>query len=307
MVDGEYTSEIIIVICTKNRNILVENLLKAIDEFTVSPKCVYIIDSSDSINRIDIRNLKTPVIQLFCELNSLPSQRNLFMDLAIEKKMEMDFICFLDDDVLPDENYLGEMIKIFKLHKEFIGLAPLSYNPNKSEIESKNFLKLQEYLQLDSASSGKLLKSGINVGVRNIDRNREVVESDWITGVSIWKYETIKHERFPGQFRNSGLFEDVWFSHQNVKFGKIAFCPRVKIVHFESNLGRENIESYFVDWVFNRYKIVNQILRRKSRLFFHLTTFIVLTREILRIKNTFEKKCLITKGVLKGYKKIILS
>jgi len=307
MEHGKEISEIVIVICTKNRKLLVENLLQNIDQFTLKPKCVYIIDSSDEHNRIDIEKLKVPVIQIFCELNSLPSQRNLFMDLAMKQKLDMEYISFLDDDVLPDENYLSEIIKIFKLNKEYIGLAPLSYNPGKEAIESKNFLKFQEYFQLDSSLSGKLLKSGINVGVRKRDENREIVESEWITGVSIWRYQTIMHERFPSQFKNSGLFEDVWFSHQNIKHGKIAFCPRVKIVHLESNLGRENIESYFRDWVFNRYIIVTQILLRKSRIFFHFATLIVLLIENIRIRNTFEKKYLITKGIIKGYIKILLS
>jgi len=78
-------------------------------------------------------------------------------------------------------------------------------------------------------------------------------------------------------------------------------------VHLESNLGRENIESYFRDWVFNRYIIVTQILLRKSRIFFHFATLIVLLIENIRIRNTFEKKYLITKGIIKGYIKILLS
>jgi GT2 family glycosyltransferase len=238
-----------------------------------------VIDSSKYPERIKFNGFNCETVQIICDLNSLPRQRNLFLYTAIEKKLNIDYFSFIYDDTFPKKNYLRQMVDYHEIYRDYVGLAPICVNPALNNRESTVFPKLQKFFGIDSEESGRLLKNGANIGIKVRDKNKTIVESQWITGVAVWKYNSIRNTRFPEEFMGSGLFEDVWFSHKVSKIGKIGFCPFIEVEHIQSSIGRDNPKKFYRDWVYNRYFLVKKVLKTKNMI---LLSMIL----IFRNKNT---------------------
>jgi GT2 family glycosyltransferase len=303
---GELVQNIVVVICTKDRYRNIELLLDNLNESSMKPASIYVIDSSKSPERIEFNGFKCETVQIICELNSLPRQRNLFLDTAIEKKLNIEYVCFLDDDTFPKKNYLEQMVDYHEIYRDYVGLAPICVNPALRNRESTGFLKLQKFFGIDSEESGRLLKSGANIGLKASDKNKTIVESQWITGVAVWKYNSIRNTRFPEEFMGSGLFEDVWFSHTVSKIGKIGFCPLIEVEHIQSSIGRDNPRKFYRDWVYNRYLLVKKVLKAKNLIHYHLLNCIFLVKEFTTFNNSLKIKFQILAGFIEGYSDLII-
>jgi glycosyltransferase involved in cell wall biosynthesis len=240
-----------VVIPTRNRPVNLANLINSLNNQTVSIGEVIIVDSSDEIFRLDISGINNFKIELIrTEVKSAAIQRNIGMEHLSER---CELLYFLDDDVLPDPNYLENLAQIIG-NPEIVGASGLAKNPLLTQTRQKprgivGFV--HKLFLLDSEIDGKLLLSGVNIPVRS--ESKSAKEVDWLIGCSIWKYEKIKSLRFEKDFLGQSLAEDVIFSVQAKKQGKLLTDPEIILIHEES---KASPKEHWEMWMVNRWRLV---------------------------------------------------
>ena len=258
-----------VVIPTRNREVPLTNLLRKILTQTVLPNEVIIVDSSDYIHT-SYPEMNKIIRYFYTNKKSAAGQRNLGM-VNVEKETEVLF--FLDDDTNPDTEYFEKMLNTL-ISNNAIGVSGLAINPNKTcrvkPSGIRGFIKRITFL--DSKIDGKLLISGVGIPVRN--RESAIVETDWLIGCSCWNFRKIKSLKFEEDFVGYSLGEDVIFSIQAKKFGKLLVNTDVKIAHFELPHVETNIVQFNSMWVYNRFRIRKYLDRRSTFYFaFFFSTF----------------------------------
>ena len=251
-----------VVIPTRNREVPLTNLLSKILIQTVLPSEIIIVDSSDNI-QVSYSEINKIIRYLHTNDKSAARQRNLGM-INVEKDTEVLF--FLDDDTNPSTNYFEKMLNTL-ISNNAIGVSGLAINPNKVwRVKPSGILGfIKRITFLDSKIDGKLLISGVAIPVRT--KESSVVETDWLIGCSCWNFQKIKLLRFEEDFTGYSLGEDVIFSIQAKKLGKLLVDTGIQIGHFELPHVETNIVQFNSMWVYNRFRI-KKYLDRKSTFYF---------------------------------------
>jgi glycosyltransferase involved in cell wall biosynthesis len=291
-----------VVIPTRNRFEELVRLLKLLNEQKLKPVTVIIIDSSDEECRIE-KVYDFHLEYRHVSIKSAAIQRNLGLKLVSPK---CDYVAFLDDDVLPDEFYFGELIKTFE--NDTIGVSGMAvslhdeYEPRKNRFSVNIFKRV---FKLDSTVEGILLHSGVNIPIRL--KKSGIHKTDWLIGCAIWKYAEIKTLGFEADFYGQSLGEDVIFSVKAAQ-GKFSLLvnSNVLLLHEESIKNRPNSVDFWNMWVFNRYMMIARLPKGKvSSGSFHLANFgqiiILISKCILKCDFNFYP----IKGIFSGYRKIL--
>ena len=251
-----------VVIPTRNREVPLTNLLRKILTQTVIPNEIIIVDSSDDIQ--DSYSEINKIIRYFyTNEKSAARQRNLGI-VNVEKDTEALF--FLDDDTNPNTEYFEKMLETL-ISNNAIGVSGLAINPNKVWRDKPHGILglIKRVTFLDSKIDGKLLVSGVAIPVRN--KESAIMETDWLIGCSCWNFQKIKSLKFEEDFVGYSLGEDVIFSIQAKKFGKLLVDTKVQFGHFELPHVDTNIVQFNSMWVYNRFRI-RKYLDRKSTFYF---------------------------------------
>jgi GT2 family glycosyltransferase len=207
-------------------------VLKCISNQTIKVNQVIVIDSSDSILEIEVsRQWEFSFLHKHVKIKSAAIQRNIGLDHVF---VDSEFLCFLDDDVLPNPDYLLRLVS--GLNKvEAVGISGIALNPSKHESMRQKpkglFGSTQRIFGLDSNCDGKLLRSGVNIPVRTY--SGPVQNVDWLIGCSVWRYSKILDLRFESDFLGQSLSEDVIFSVRASKRGQLLVDPNVHLAHSE--------------------------------------------------------------------------
>jgi glycosyltransferase involved in cell wall biosynthesis len=241
-----------IVIPTRNRpellTRLVNNLVSSID-FQGN---IVIVDSSDPGKESKELSFFQNVSYSHTNVKSAAIQRNIGIDAV----RDTEFLFFLDDDVIPPEDYFDEISKLFK-DDEVVGVSGIAINSKQSGSRQPPNGILGLYLrvfQLDSKKDGKLLKSGVNIPVRNSNDSR--IQVDWLIGCSAWRFNMIDTTRFEEDFMGQSLGEDVIFSVRMRSKGTLITSGRIRLSHDESDIERPNRKDFWEMWVVNRSRII---------------------------------------------------
>jgi hypothetical protein len=120
-----------------------------------------------------------------------------------------------------------------------IGLACAPSNAPDQNLQYKLMKKL--FLSSDK-NLGQVNKSGYNASYMG---SHEVIETQWLNGASIWKAELAKKYNVPFEKIRHAIGEDLFFSFQNLKYGKLFFSPSSKFV-FQKNPEDHFQLTYFV-------------------------------------------------------------
>ncbi len=242
------------VIPTRNRIDELQSALLCIINQDIQIEEVVVVDSSDNFEQlptysgseIKITHVHTPV-------RSAAEQRN------IGKRMinnSVDFLAFIDDDVLIERDYVSRLISIL-VSTGAIGVSGIATNRELNKKRSKPFGlsgMIHRIFLLDSKTDGALLSSGINIPIRSArDENLEV---EWLIGCSIWRSESIEDLEFERDFKGQSLAEDVIFSVRARKRGKLITNPSVVIDHYESPNQRPDKLAHYQMWVENRKRLI---------------------------------------------------
>ena len=242
-----------IVIPTRNRPVLLTRLVSSLESAIDIDYEIVIIDSSDgnksSENLAKINNVR----YYRTEIKSAAIQRNI----GIDKIENTDFVFFLDDDVLPNYNFFKETLKTFN-NENVVGVSGLAISTKeiKERRPPSGLIGLIMIMfLLDSKKDGILLKSGVNIPVR--DRESGISRVDWLIGCSAWRFNAIRQTRFESDFLGQSLAEDVIFSVRMSKKGKLLTNSEILLAHDESDIERPKRKDFWEMWVKNRYRLVS--------------------------------------------------
>lgn len=242
-----------IIIPTRNRENLVQTLLAHLDRIIFEEYEVIVVDSSDNLSKPKLKFENIFVEYLHTNIKSAAIQRNIGIEF-LNAKTEILF--FLDDDVFPNKDYFTKLENTLRENR-YIGISGIALNPRQTKRRSKptgfkGFV--HRIFLLDSKKEGKLLKSGVNIPVRNYGGRLQ--EVDWLIGCSAWKLQSIMQTRFESDFKGASLAEDVVFSVRMSKKGKLAVDPKIILDHFEDSRGRPQSVDFWEMWVTNRYRVI---------------------------------------------------
>ena len=263
---------IVVLIATCNRPELLRKLIEYLNKQTLIPDVIIICDSSDQNKKIkesELQNLKSQVVYKQSEIKSAAIQRNLALELAPK---ETKFIIILDDDVVPSTDYIEKIIKNFDDHT-IVGVSGIAVN-RTSQAKNKLSLAAQKLFLLYSQKKGSITLGGINIPFSKTQSfEQRQIQADWLIGCSVWRYSAIKKLRFTN-FLGQSLFEDVIFSVNAARFGKLVVDTSIQLEHIQSPVGRPNFIEFYKMWVFNRYFLVRILNKNPLRyVAFHWTNF----------------------------------
>ena len=214
------SSQLSIIICTRNRPTLLCKLLLSIEESFLKPREIIIVSSGEVISQTVEQHSYSLVIKHFhTELVGQSNQKKLAIQFL---DPECEWVFFLDDDLLLMPNTINLALeKINQINlKNVAGIGtqiiPLdkALTPNKRNKRNISKKKL-----------GKILKSGRALPYQGpIETNTE-----WLNGASIWKREVLQKYQLPLLDSRYAAYEDVIFSSEVSKSYKLIYDPQIKI------------------------------------------------------------------------------
>lgn len=295
---------ITVVIPTCNRPTELNTLLDALLKQDVSIDQVIIVDSSDQVTDLGVAKIgQSNLHHLTVGVKSAAIQRNIGIENVVEN---CKFLCFLDDDVIPGPSYVSKLVYGLESNGG-CGISGIAINPQShAEFRTRPqdaFGAIQRFFGLDSLRDGKLLRSGVNIPVR--DYSGSIRRVDWLIGCSIWDFKKIKLLRFEGDFMGASLSEDVIFSVRASKFGELLVDPSTHLWHTESDIGRQKGATFWEMWVVNRKRLVEVMsIKTPNFFYFHLANFgqfLSLIYSGIRDKTLPDVAFL---GIIRGYRQI---
>ena len=227
--------QIYLVICTRNRNHLLVDLLTVIQNQELLPTKIVIVDSSDEFIELpeEIYNYyPRDAIVHFASSPGLPFQRNQGINRIKTFEVEdNDLISFLDDDIRPVAAYFATIRKIAIENQHILGFTGVNLNnPMKCS-------KLARFFLLNSEKYGKIIKSGKTTPPYT---NKEFEITDWAPGGSMnLRAKVFENIAFRAEIRMYG--EDLDFSLRLAKYGQTLVVRDAKYIHLNSTVGKDNI------------------------------------------------------------------
>ena len=257
----------LIIIPTRNRIKELTNTLNFLNNNNFFFKKVVIVDSSNfnikkkikkKINSYDL-NIKL--------VDSQPStclQRNLGFSFIKDEQ----FIMFLDDDNIFYNDAFFQINYFLKKNNDFAGVAfnqILKEKKSFSEKLKRNFIT--DKLNIYPSQKGGFARSGWQSKFINFERDTVV---EWLpTRAVIYKTEFTKNIRFDENLGIYGYLEDLDFSLELKKRGKLFVCSNAKYTHDQS-IDRSDFK-FGKKEVRNRYYLVKK--HRLNKFLFFLTLF----------------------------------
>ncbi|TRX20935.1 glycosyltransferase family 2 protein [Flavobacterium franklandianum] len=311
-----------LIICTYMRPESVLQLLQSVQEQTLYPDEILIIDgSTNSQTATILKENKFENLHYFAvppEHRGLTKQRNYGVKKA---GSAMKVIAFLDDDTVLSTNYFEEIIKTFEDNQDVSGVGGVAINENSWTLAepNKNYNKNQYYLW-----EGFVYKEGQRNVVRNylglqsnlglgrmpdyshgktcgFPLNGKTYEVDLLIGMSFaFRRKVVDSIRFSPYFEGYGLYEDADFSIRALQFGKNVINTKAQLSHFHHPSGRPNQYRYGKMVVRNGWyvwRVKNPKPSLNAKIKWHSIT-ILLT--LIRFTNTFtttKKKVAFTEAI----------
>jgi GT2 family glycosyltransferase len=298
-----------LVICTYMRPQPILDLLQSVQEQTMYPDEILIVDSStnNETENILIENYfdNLHYFQVTSEHRGLTKQRNYGIERV---QNEMEIVCFLDDDTILGNDYFEQLLKTYTIHPEAIGVG--GYIKNESQCEdvgnqytptiheyyfdgwkrkdSSRFV-VRKYLGLDSDCPPGYSSSyshGRSVSFLPPSGKTYAVEV-LMGGVSSFRKSVFSSIRFSKYFEGYGLYEDTDFTLRVAEIGKLFVNTAAQLSHYHAASGRPNQYKYGKMVVRNGWyvwRIKNPNPTFKDKLKWHSIS-VLLT--IIRFSNTF--------------------
>ena len=223
------------IIPTKNRaEDLVNSVLSVMKQSRIPDELIIIDQSSNEESRSGIENINKEE----CKINIKYIHDPAITGLVDAKRVGVQLakgtlICFLEDDVILDKDYLLEIERGFSIKPEMMGSCGIITNqPNKSLIYNLVFSLFHRGIYKDDRM--KIYQYGNSAP-------GTLVESNMLSGgLSAWRKEVFSSVKFDV---NNGfhMYEDIEFSTRVAQHygGKLYINTMAKLVHLWSPVNRE--------------------------------------------------------------------
>jgi len=298
-----------LIICTYMRPKALFELLESVKSQTIYPSEILIVDGSlnndtkASLGINDFPNLKYFMVSKADR--GLTRQRNFGIS---QTDSDSDVVCFLDDDTVLERNYFEEILKVYRLFPEALGVGGYISNETKWEQTATGYIpKIDEFaydgwkrkdgsrfvlrkkLGLDSNTKPGFLpefSNGRSIGF--LPPSGKIYEVEQLMGgVSSFKKSVFETFSFSHYFEGYGLYEDADFTLRLSKTGKLYVNTAAQLGHFHDESGRPNKFRYGKmvvrnGWYVWRVKFPDPPLKSKLKWY-----AISLLLTLVRLSNTF--------------------
>jgi GT2 family glycosyltransferase len=298
-----------LIICTYMRPQSVLQLLQSVQEQTLYPDEILIIDgSTNQETALILEENQFQHLHYFAvppEHRGLTKQRNYGIERA---GVAMEVVCFLDDDTVLERDYFKEITKTFKNNPSISGVGGVAINENSWVLAQPNIKYdtkryylwegyvykegqrnvVRNYLGLESHLEPGRMPDFSHGKTCGFPLNDKTYEVDVLIGMSFaFRRKVVDSIRFSSYFEGYGLYEDADFSLRALQFGKNAINTKAQLSHFHHPSGRPNQFRYGKMVVRNGWyvwRVKNPKPSFKAKLKWHSIT-ILLT--LIRFSNTF--------------------
>lgn len=255
------------IICTYNRFNDLNNLIESLEAQSYSFNELTIVDASDEVCSQEIvQNIKqNKNIKYVKSKKGLPLQRNI----GIEETKENDIICFFDDDVILDKEYLKTIVDYFYLSKtkNLLGLSGNTINEKPRNIFDRFIRNI--FLITDN-TCGKILISG---DVGHIFQPTKNFFVSVLSGCNMCFRNTVFTNyqlRFDEKLSDYAYMEDQDFSIRVGRLGKLVQLKGAKLTHNVSPVSRMKQKQLNEMYVINSYYLLKKnFIENKWRLIFY--------------------------------------
>ena len=289
-------------------------LLNSVKTQTLSPNEILIIDGSTNIETEQILKVKPFNNLKYFKVNNdqrgLTRQRNFGIQ---QTSNDSEIICFLDDDIILEQNYFKELISTYKIHQNALAVggyitnevnwmkSDRSHNPSNfyydgwMRKEPSRFKIRRKFGLLPDANPGFLTSFSHGRSIGFLPPSGKIYEVELIMGgVSSYKKAIFNELQFATFFEGYGLYEDADFSLRLAKRGKLYVNTAARLEHHHDAQGRPNKYQYGKmvaknGWYVWRVKYPKPGL--KDRIKWNLTFILLMKLRFLNIvttKNRYE-------------------
>jgi cellulose synthase/poly-beta-1,6-N-acetylglucosamine synthase-like glycosyltransferase len=258
-----------VVLPTKNRHFDLSNFFDSLLEQSIFPNQVIVIDqSAENLSEALITNKVNSI-----KSSTLTYIHNINIKVLVEAKHyslqynKSDLICFLEDDVILEKDFIEKIISGFKHNPDMYGCCGVITNPPVI-----NFF-YEFFFHLFHIGIYKDIRVGI-YGYNNL--TQKFFESDKLSGgLSAWRKEVFSYTFFDLK-NNLHYTEDIDISSRVSYFfpNSLFINTHARLAHYFSKSSRSNLV------VVHSKKIIELIIFYKKRKkitfsFFHLSWLLV--------------------------------
>ncbi len=244
-----------ILIATKDRPVNMRNLLKSVEQSTIKPSSLVVVSSGHPIHDV-ISEFETSlkIDYVHSEVSGQVNQKKVGISRL---RKGTPWVVFLDDDlvVTPEtfENAFEALSKYSSTGDRIVGIG-LGLSPTSRMNRSSRFQNsVGRVLRLSSATPGKVIRSG--QGVSYLESPLPIY-TEWLNGASMWKTESaLEYVRLVPS-SNYAACEDLVFSYQQSKKGKLLFVPSTKVFFQEEEPNDYNRSQAIISGTAWRYFFV---------------------------------------------------
>ncbi|TDY11789.1 glycosyltransferase family 2 protein [Meridianimaribacter flavus] len=309
-----------LVVCTYMRPKALLNLLYSVEQQTLYPNEILIIDGSlntatqVALEAHEFANLV--YYKVTAENRGLTKQRN-FGITKVSKTT--DVVCFLDDDTILDPHYFQQLLVTYKDYPDALGVG--GYISNEVQWEPENGVRTHHYFYYDGWQRKEPLRfrvrrvfglapdtppcilpsfsHGRSVGFLPPTGKTYQVEQ-FMGGVASYRKKLFDNLSFSSYFEGYGLYEDADFCLRLSKLGTLYVNTNAQLEHHHEAAGRPNAYKYGKmvlrnGWYIWRIKYPNPSL--KARLKWHLTAVLLMKLTVLGVVMSSQKKAALSEGL----------
>ena len=298
-----------LIICTYQRPKPLLQLLQSVQEQTLYPDEILIIDgSTNEATQFILEQNHFQNVHYFLvpkEHRGLTKQRN-FGIARVSK--DNDVVCFLDDDTVLSADYFEQLLSTYQKYPDALGVGGYIHNETKWEFigtiykpqidefcfdgwkrkDGSRFV-LRKKLGLDSdcpPGFSSLYSHGRSVGF--LPPSGKIYEVEQLMGgVSSFQKKVFETHQFSTYFEGYGLYEDADFCLRVAKTGKLYLNTAAKLNHYHAASGRPN-QFYYGKMVVRNgwyvWRVKNPKPLWKDQWKWHAITLLL---TFIRFSNTF--------------------
>jgi GT2 family glycosyltransferase len=225
--------EFSVLIATKDRPQHIRKLLKSLQQSTIKPTSLVIVSSGDSIHDV-ISEFETSfkIDYMHSEVAGQVNQKKIGISRLSK---EIPWVVFLDDDLLIAPNTLETAFETFSKYintgERIVGIGLGLSTTSRMNRSSRLQNIVGHALRLSGATPGKVIRSG--QGVSYLESHQPIY-TEWLNGASIWERESaLEYVKFVPSSKYAAC-EDLVFSFQQSKKGKLLFVPGARVFFQDS-------------------------------------------------------------------------
>lgn len=302
-----------LIICTYQRSESLHRLLKSVEEQSLYPNQILIVDGSEDDNtKFLIQKNRFSYLEYFKvpkEHRGLTKQRNFGISKVGE---DIGIVCFLDDDTVLTTNYFENLIGTYTKFPDAIGVG--GYILEEVDWQKKDPVLAKDEFQVDGwarklGSRNMLRKklgllsnkppgympefsNGLSISFLPPSEKTYPVEF-FMGGVSSYRKELFNKISFSPYFEGYGLYEDMDFCLRASKIGQLYVNTAAGLYHHHHESGRPNKFKYGKmvlrnGWYVWRVKYPSAGF--KTQIKWHATAFLLTLVRLGNVINTLEKK-----------------